>query len=176
MKYKIISIDIIKNLIEFLDGIQFNSAKSNDPESVHHINFCHWAIDELLNGADGFETDAKSDEDMKKSWDDYYEYLIDYELPEDISSIEFQTLIDQFDKFMKGWDKSYDNPADQKEKEENTADKLKNFKSDLETDEDLTPEEKFELYYDEYDKQNSRNNSISFEELISNTGIIYPNK
>ncbi|MBC8427989.1 MAG: hypothetical protein H8D94_00800 [Candidatus Pelagibacter sp.] len=176
MKYKIISIDVIKNLIEFLDGIQFNAANSDDPEAIHYINFCNWIIDELLNGADGFETDTESDKNMKKSWDDYYEYLINYELPEDMSSIEFQTLIDQFDKFMKGWDKSYEKPTNQKEAEDNTADKLKIFSSDLETDKDLTPEEKFELYYDEYNREGIRNDSVSFDELIYNTGISLQNK
>ena len=48
MKYKIVSEDTIKNLIEFLDEIQFDAAKVNSTEAHHQVNFCNWAINELL--------------------------------------------------------------------------------------------------------------------------------
>ena len=53
MKYKIISEELVKNLIEFLDEIQFDSATDNTPEDMHKVNFCNWAIQELLNSYDG---------------------------------------------------------------------------------------------------------------------------
>jgi len=40
MKYKIIPDDIVKNMIEFLDEIQFEAAASNKREDLHRINFC----------------------------------------------------------------------------------------------------------------------------------------
>ena len=44
-KYKIISEDLQKYLIEFLDEIQFDAATDGDDvESMHKINFCTWAI------------------------------------------------------------------------------------------------------------------------------------
>ena len=48
-KYKIISIDLQKNLVEFLDEIQFDAAANTDNESMQRINFCSYAIKELLN-------------------------------------------------------------------------------------------------------------------------------
>ena len=48
-KFKIISEDLQKNLIEFLDEVQFEAAKTKDEkESMHVINFCSWAIKELI--------------------------------------------------------------------------------------------------------------------------------
>ena len=44
MKYKIIPDDIIKNLIEFIDEIQFEAAAGNKPDDLHRINFCNWII------------------------------------------------------------------------------------------------------------------------------------
>ena len=49
MKYRLISNDTIKNLIDFLDEIQFDAAKENSTEAHHQVNFCNWAINELLN-------------------------------------------------------------------------------------------------------------------------------
>ena len=37
MKYKIIPDDIVKNIIEFLDEIQFEAAGNNDKDALHKI-------------------------------------------------------------------------------------------------------------------------------------------
>ena len=72
MKYKIIPDDIVKNLIEFIDEIQFEAAESNKKEDIHRINFCNYLISELMNGLDGFdiedpdEKDRLSTEDLKE--------------------------------------------------------------------------------------------------------------
>ena len=58
-RYKIISEDLQKNLIEFLDEIQFDAAAENDKESMHKINFCNWAIKELINGYDAYFKEIK---------------------------------------------------------------------------------------------------------------------
>ena len=66
-KFKVISEDLQKNLIEFLDEIQFDAATDGrDAESMQKINFCTWAINELLNGYDGYLKDSND----KKSRDD----------------------------------------------------------------------------------------------------------
>ena len=41
MKYKIIPDDIVKNMIEFLDEIQFEAAAGNNPDDLQRINFCN---------------------------------------------------------------------------------------------------------------------------------------
>ena len=54
-RYKIISEDLQKNLIDFLDEIQFDAAADgNDKEAMQIVNFCQWAIQELLESYDGY--------------------------------------------------------------------------------------------------------------------------
>ena len=55
LKYKIIPDDIVKNMIEFLDEIQFEAAAGNKPDDLHRINFINYLISELMNGLDGFD-------------------------------------------------------------------------------------------------------------------------
>ena len=61
MKFKIIPDDIVKNLIEFLDEIQFEAAASENKEDLHRINFINWMISELMNGIDGFDLPEDND-------------------------------------------------------------------------------------------------------------------
>ena len=42
MKYKIIPDDIVKNLIEFIDEIQFEASASYKQADLHRINFCNY--------------------------------------------------------------------------------------------------------------------------------------
>ena len=69
MKYKIVPDDIVKNMIEFLDEIQFDAAKDNTPDSLHKINFCNWMISELMNGLDGFDLEDQDDKDKLSTGD-----------------------------------------------------------------------------------------------------------
>ena len=59
MKYKIISEELYKNLIEFLDEVQLDAAHTGDTDSMHKVNFCNWAINELLDGYEAFFKDEK---------------------------------------------------------------------------------------------------------------------
>ena len=65
-KYKIISLDLQKSLIEFLDEIQFDAAKDNDKESMHKINFCNYAIKELMDSIDGILKEKPGDTKPQK--------------------------------------------------------------------------------------------------------------
>ena len=53
-KYILISKDLQKNLIDFLDEVQLEAAKLNTPEQMHIVNFCSFAIEELMNGFDAY--------------------------------------------------------------------------------------------------------------------------
>ena len=113
MKYKIIPEDTIKNLIEFLDEIQFDAAKVNTTEAHHQVNFCNWAINELLNSYNVMAAKdfRKSKDDKKKpnkkTRDDYIEEtFMDWNLP-DMSDKEYEKLVDEFDAFLRGWEKEY---------------------------------------------------------------------
>ena len=60
-KYKMISQVVIENLIAFLDEIQFESLSEKDEEALNKVNFCSWAIEELLNSYDGYLKDKPKD-------------------------------------------------------------------------------------------------------------------
>ena len=163
-KYKLISEDLQKNLVEFLDEIQFEAAGNKDKESMHKINFCSWAINELLESFDAY---VKGNEN-KKSREDYVdETFMDWNLPE-MDDEEYEKLVDQFDSFLKGWEKEYNKKNPQKKiKREPRKDtfnrphiedvnqymSLDEIKEYLLDDDELTNEERFDLYYSEHKRE-----------------------
>ena len=189
MKYRLIPNDTIKNLIDFLDEIQFEAAKVNTTEAHHQVNFCNWAINELLNSYNVRTTDdfKKSDDrgkTSKKSRQDYVdETFMDWNLPE-MTDEEYEKLVDQFDAFLRGWEKEYykDNP---KKKSENKKNKwkpriedvaqhcsLEEIKDMLLDDPELTDEERFELYYEEYERvKKDKEVSYTLDQICKEVGI-----
>jgi len=167
-KYKLISEDLQKNLIEFLDEIQFDAATENDKESMHKINFCSWAINELLESFDAYVKGT----DSKKSRQDYVdETFMDWNLPE-MTDEEYEKLVNQFDSFLKGWEKEYNKKHPQKKTKKQTRKDLRKdsfhkphiedvsdymsldeIKEYLLDDEELTNEERFDLYYSEHQRE-----------------------
>ena len=176
MRYKIIPDDIVKNLIEFIDEIQFEAAKTNTPDDLHRINFCNYLISELMNGLDGFdlqdpdEKDRLSTDDLKDRWDEIESFRKDIRMdfPEDMSEEEWKKLIKNFDAFIDGWDKEY--------KKSNYRDKakrldLRKFLSELRIDHELTDKEKFELYYEEHRSLEKEKESKSLNQSLKKAGI-----
>ena len=168
-KFKLISEDLQKNLIEFLDEIQFDAATDgSDKESMHKVNFCTWAINELLESFDAY---VKSNEKDKKSRQDYVdETFMDWNLPE-MDDEEYEKLVDQFDSFLKGWEKEYNKKNPQKKtKKQTRKDKfnrphiedvneymsLEEIKEYLLDDPELTNEERMDLYYEEHLREERR--------------------
>ena len=179
MKYKIIPDDIVKNLIEFIDEIQFEAAKTNSPDDLHRINFCNYLISELMNGLDGFDLPTHEDDDdehtgdLMDRWDtiDNYRKQFGMEFPEEMSEEEWKKLIKQFDGFLDGWDREY--------KKSNHRDKakrlgLKKFLTELKIDHELTLKEKFELYYDEHRSLQKEKESKSLKESLKKAGLKKP--
>lgn len=192
-KYKLISEDLQKNLIEFLDEIQFDAATENDKESMHKINFCTWAINELLESYDAYVKSTG-----KKSREDYVdETFMDWNLPE-MSDEDYNKLVDQVDNFLKGWEKEYKKSSKKKSaKEPKSNSKLKpqskekfvpplndiaeymsleEIKEYLLEDEELTDEERFDLYYEEHRRVQEEKNSMSYSELLRKSGVKPPEK
>ena len=88
-KYKVISEDLQKNLIDFLDEIQFEAAQSKTTDDMHKVNFCTWAINELLESYDAYFKNSS-----KKSRNDYVdETFMDWIMPE-MSDEEYEKLVD----------------------------------------------------------------------------------
>ena len=179
MKYKIIPDDIVKNMIEFLDEIQFEAAAGNKPDDLHRINFINWMISELMNGLDGFdlededEKDRLSTGDLKDRWDEIESFRKDYRMdfPEDMSEEEWKKLIKQFDSFIDGWDKAY-TKSSYKDKAKRGG--LKKFLTELKIDHELTNKEKFELYYEEYRSLQKEQESNSLDESLKKAGLKKP--
>ena len=159
-KYKIISLDLQKSLVDFLDEVQFDAATEGDTESMHKVDFCNWAIKELLESYDGYLKETPK----KKSRDQYVdETFMDWNLPE-MTDEEYEKLVDQFDAFLRGWEKEYNkkNPKKKVKREprkeqfrphiEDVAEymSLNEIKEYLIDDPELTNEERFELYYGEH--------------------------
>ena len=183
-KYKLISEDLYKNLIEFLDEIQFDAATNGDTDSMHKVNFCTWAINELMNGYDAILKDKKPN---KKSRDQYVdETFMDWNLPE-MTDDEYEKLVDQFDAFLRAWEKEYNkknknNPEKQiKERpyrphvedimEYCSLEEVEDF---LKDDPELSDQERFELYYDERERRRELETGFTYEELLKGTKLKPP--
>ena len=190
-KYKLISTDLQKNLIEFLDEIQFDAAAGNTTEDLHKINFCNWAIKELLDSYDAF---VKGN--SKKSREDYVdETFMDWNLPE-MSEEDYNKLVDQVDGFLKGWEKEYKKKSKKKSTKQpksNSKPKpqskekfvpplndiaefmsLDEIKEYLLEDDELTDDERFDLYYEEHRRVQEEKNSMSYDELLKKSGLLPP--
>ena len=196
MKYKIISVDTIKNLIDFLDEIQFDAAKENTAEEMQKVNFCNWAINELLNSNNIIQIKdiRKSKDDPKppnkKTRDDYIEEtFMDWNLPE-MDDDEFEKLVDQFDAFLRGWEKEYNKTnknkkpkksdgKDWKPRIEDIAEhcSLEEIKDMLLDDPELTDAERFDLYYTEHERvQKSKVPKYSLDEICKKLKLDLPSK
>ena len=163
-KYKLIKEDTMKNLIEFLDEVQFDAATDGSTEDMHKVNFCNWAINELINSPEARIKDLKDSKPKKprkKSRDDYVdETFMDWNLP-DMSDEDYEKLVDTFDAFLRGWEEEYykNNPKKKPEQErpfkphlEDVAEymSLEDIKEMLLDDPELSDHERFELYYEEH--------------------------
>tara|TARA_Y100000592_G_scaffold35344_1_gene56111 strand:- start:3709 stop:4299 length:591 start_codon:yes stop_codon:yes gene_type:complete len=189
-KYKIISTDLHKNLIEFLDEVQFDAAKEKTTEDMHKVNFCSWAIEELLNSYDGYLRDKPKKGPQKKSRDQYVdETFMDWNLPE-MSDEEYEKLVDQFDAFLRGWEKEYNKKNKNNPNKEPIQERpykphrddvmewcsLEEVAEFLKDDPELTDEERFELYYDERERRKPKEKGLSYKQLLKGTGIKPPDK
>ena len=184
-KYILISKDLQKNLIDFLDEVQLEAAKLNTTDNMHIVNFCSFAIEELMNGFDA-ELKPKR-KPQSKSRDQYLdETFMDWNLPE-MSDEEYNKLVDQVDGFLRAWEKEYmkgkpkKEPVQRKPYKPEVDDVLEYCSLDeivdfLKDDPELTDEERFELYYDEREKRREKKTGMSYEQLLKKSGVLPPDK
>ena len=191
-KYILITKDLHKSLIDFLDEVQFDIAANTDKDSMHKVNFISWAIGELVNSFEAYIPQKKSREDYVD------ETFMDWNLPE-MNDEEYNKLVDQVDGFLKGWEKEYNKKSKKKKttKDTKSNSKLKpqskekfvpplndiaefmsldEIKEYLLEDDELTDDERFDLYYEEHLRVQEENNSMSYEELLRKSGLKPPTK
>ena len=183
-KYILIPKDLQKNLIDFLDEVQLEAAKLNTTENMHIVNFCSFAIEELLSGFDAY-LKPKS-KPQKKSRDQFLdETFMDWNLPE-MDDEEYEKFVNQVDGFLRAWEKEYmkDNPNEpiQRKPYKPEVDDVMQYCSldeivdFLKDDPELTDEERFELYYDEREKRREKKSGMSYEQLLKKSGVLPPEK
>jgi len=181
-KYILISKELQKNLLDFLDEVQLEAAKLNTTENMHIVNFCSFAIEELLSGFDA-ELKPKS-KPQKKSRDQYLdETFMDWNLPE-MSDEEYNKLVDQVDGFLRGWEKEYmkkhpNEPIQKRPYKPHVEDVMEYCSLDeviefLKDDPELSDEERFELYYDEREKRREKKNGLTYEQLLKGANLKPP--
>jgi len=191
-KYILITKDLHKSLIDFLDEVQFDIAANTDKDSMHKVNFISWAIGELVNSFEAFIPQKKSREDYVD------ETFMDWNLPE-MNDEEYNKLVDQVDGFLKGWEKEYNKKSKKKKTTKDTKSNSKpkpqskekfvpplndiaeymsldEIKEYLLEDDELTEEERFDLYYEEHLRVQEEKNSMSYDELLRKSGLKPPTK
>ena len=172
-KYILITKDLQKNLIDFLDEVQLEAAKLNTNENMHIVNFCSFAIEELLSGLDAQIKNKKPPQ--KKSRDQYLdETFMDWNLPK-MDDEEYNKLVDQVDGFLRAWEKGYKKknkedkdqmdidfePVQDREFKPRLEDvvehcSLEEIEDMLKDDPELTKEDRFDLYYEEHERVNRK--------------------
>ena len=187
-KYILITKDLQKNLINFLDEVQLEAAKLNTTENMHIVNFCSFAIEELLSGFDA-QLKPKRKPPQKKSRDQYLdETFMDWNLPE-MSDEEYNKLVDQVDGFLRAWEKEYMKGKPKKSKEPIQDEDYKPHVDDvmeyctleeveefLKDDPELTDQERFDLYYDERERRKPKEKGLSYNQLLKKSGLKPPIK
>ena len=181
-RYILIPKSLQKSLIDFLDEVQLEAAKLNTTENMHIVNFCSYAIEELLSGFDAKFREKKPPQ--KKSRDQFLdETFMDWNLP-DMDDEEYEKFVNQVDGFLRAWEKEYmkDNPKEPVQKkpykphvddvlEYCSLDEVIDF---LKDDPELSDNERFELYYDEREKRREKKTGMSYEQLLKKSGVKPP--
>ena len=169
----------MKDLVEFIDEMQFEAAKSDIPENHHVINLCNYLISCLIN-SDSFNDDFGKDDEEDFDTEEY-----GYEIPEDaidwdststdfteydfgdISDEDYERMMKDADKLFKGYRDKYKGKTKRVNGKGSMT--LEQFKKELKKDRELTPEEKFELYY--HERELRTNKLTSFDSMIKKLGL-----
>jgi len=165
MKYKLLQIAVVENIIAFLDECQEEALMDgHNSETMQLVEFCNWAIKELLNAKEGVIKEVKTNKlnKQQKRYDKIDDKFFDWKLPPDMSEKDFDKMLNKFDGFLRGWEKEYNkkHPDKPSKRSDNTFKpeledvveymSLEEIKEYLIDDESLTNEERMDLYYEEH--------------------------
>ena len=108
---------------------------------------------------------------------------------DDWNDEEYEKLVDQFDAFLRGWEKEYNKKKKKQGKVDDMIQErpykphiddvmeycsLEEIQDFLKDDPELTDEERFELYYDEREKRRERKTGMSYKQLLKKSGVLPP--
>ena len=120
---------------------------------------------------------------MDKRWNKIDEKFFDWRGPPDMNDKEFDKMLNQFDAFLRGWEKEYnkkhpDKPTPDRQAfnpphiedvaEYMSLDEVKDY---LLSDDELSDEEAFDLYYDERERRREKKTGLTYEQLLKGAGI-----
>ena len=177
IKYRVIPDSLMKDLVEFIDEMQFEASKKNSTESHHLLNLCNYLISCLIN-SDSFNDDFDKDDDSDTeeygyeipdeafNWDPSTTDYTEYDFSE-MSEEDYDKMMDDADKLFKGYRDKYKGKTKRINGKSNMT--LEQFKKELKKDRELTPEEKFELYYHERELRTNKLNS--FDSFLKKLGL-----
>jgi len=176
VKYRVIPDTLMKDLVEFIDEMQFEASKTNTTESHHLLNLCNYLISCLINSdsfTDDFGVDKDEDDydipDEAYDWDSTSTNHKSYDF-EDMSDEEYEKMLRAADELFSGYHEKYKKYKGKIKRINGKSNlSLEQFRKELEEDEDLTPEEKFELYYHERELRD--NKLTSFDSFLKKSGL-----
>ena len=101
---------------------------------------------------------------------------------------EYEKLVDQFDAFLRGWEKEYNKKNKNNPNREPIQERpykphrddvmewcsLEEVADFLKDDPELTDEERFELYYDERERRKPKEKGLSYKQLLKQSGVKPP--
>ena len=128
-----------------------------------------------MNSLDGYikeESDMPSINKKSKRWKKIDKLKKDFkqDFPEDMTEKDFKKLIQNFESFAKAWDKEY-TKSNLKDTAKETT--MEEWEQELKLDRELTPQEKFELYYDERERRinKGRDKGYTLNQMCKKLGI-----
>ena len=175
MRFRILDEETIQFLIDFLDDIQLQAAEDSDKVL---LSFCQDMINELINADEVYDDDEIIRNLNKRSNNiDEPSYLDLGKIFNYLSSIKNFTDLPQEKGRKKRKKQEKEKPVNKKPSI-NSYMSLKEIKQFLIDDPELTNEERFDLYYEEYDRvqeekrrKKEQKNSISYDKMLKDLNI-----
>ena len=162
MKYRLLDEETLGQIIDFLDTIQIEAAKGKYKDDTDKINMCSYFISEILHANEAMEIDDDEDIEDIKQGDGLY-----IDMPEmDLDKKDWGKMLEQLDSFFAGWQKAYNKSKKKNSKRKKQDEDLIEYEK-----ENITTEEKFELFYAEREMKKKLKEAKSMAKMLKELGL-----
>ena len=162
MKYRLLDEETLGQMIDFLDTIQIEAAKGKYKDDTDKINMCSYFISEILHANEAMEIDDDEDIEDIKQGDGLY-----IDMPEmDLDKKDWSKMLEQLDAFFAGWQKAYNKSKKKNSKRKKQDEDLIEYEK-----ENITTEEKFELFYAEREMKRKLKEAKSMTKMLKELGL-----